>query len=150
MNRSVLTVGMLITAAIVALFAFSFGRDPQHINSPLVGRIAPRFALRAVGTGDIVDIEQLRGKPVILNFWATWCMPCHAEHPVLVEAARALGGDVQFVGVVFGDTEANIQSFLRERGEAYPTLLWRRRRTGDVLHRSQRKDRREIRRPDVG
>jgi cytochrome c biogenesis protein CcmG/thiol:disulfide interchange protein DsbE len=123
MNRTVLVIGILITAAIVALFAFSFGRDPQHINSPLVGRVAPRFALRAVGTGEVIDIESLRGKPVVLNFWATWCMPCHAEHPILQQAARALGPDVQFVGVVFGDTEENIQAFIRERGEAYPTLL---------------------------
>jgi len=123
MNRTVLIIGIVIAAAVIALFAMSFGRDPQHIASPLVGRAAPSFALRAVGSGDIVDIAKLRGKPVVLNFWATWCGPCHAEHPVLVQAARALGPDVQFVGVVFSDTEANIASFLRERGEAYPTLL---------------------------
>ena len=123
MNRTVLIVGVLITAAIVALFALSFGRDPQHIDSPLVGRVAPDFALPAVGTGNVIDIASLRGKPVVLNFWATWCMPCHAEHPILVQAARALGNDVQFVGVVFGDTEANIAAFVKERGEAYPTLL---------------------------
>lgn len=123
MNRTVLIIGIAITIAIVALFALSFGRDPQHINSPLIGRVAPSFALRAVGSGQIVDIAQLRGKPVVLNFWATWCMPCHAEHPVLVQAARALGSDVQFVGVVFSDTEANIAGFLNERGTAYPTLL---------------------------
>ena len=123
MNRTVLILGVVITAVVVTIFALSFGHDPQHISSPLIGRTAPSFTLRAVSTGELVDIDKLRGKPLILNFWATWCVPCHAEHPVLVQMARMLGPQVQFVGVVFDDTEEKINAFLRESGEAYPTLV---------------------------
>lgn len=123
MNKTVLAVGIAITAALVAVFFLAMGKDPQHIDSPLVGRAAPAFTLRAVGTGQPVSLEQLKGKPVVLNFWATWCVPCYQEHPVLVQNAQLLGDRVQFVGVVFNDTEDKIQAFLRERGEAYPTVI---------------------------
>ena len=122
MNRTVLIVGIVIVGAIVFILFAGLGKDPAHIDSPLVGRQAPAFALRAVGTGQTVDLESLRGKPVIVNFWATWCGPCFEEHPTLVANARNLP-NVQFVGIVFNDTDDKIMRFLAERGSAYPTLL---------------------------
>ena len=122
MNRTVLIIGLVIVAAIVIVLFAGLGKDPQHIDSPLIGRDAPRFTLKAVGTGEMIDIQSLRGKPVILNFWATWCGPCYEEHPTLVANARVLP-NVQFVGVVFNDDEDKIMRFLAERGTAYPTLL---------------------------
>lgn len=123
MNRTVLIVGSVIFAAVIGILFLGLGKDPQKINSPLIGRIAPSFALREVGTANTINLEQFRGKPVVLNFWATWCGPCWEEHPVLVANARMLQPQVQFVGVVFQDTEEKIQSFLNNRGSAYPTLV---------------------------
>lgn len=123
MNRTVLLVGSLIAIAIIGVLFLGLGRDPQTIRSPLIGRPAPSFALREVDTGNTLSLDQFRGKPVVLNFWATWCGPCYEEHPVLVANARALQPQVQFIGVVFQDTEEKIQRFLRERGSAYPTLI---------------------------
>lgn len=123
MNRTVLFVGLFIAAAIIGVLFVGLGKDPQHIDSPLVGRPAPPFALREVGTGNTINLAQLRGRPVILNFWATWCGPCYEEHPTLVANARSLQPNVQFLGVVFQDTEDKIQKFLRERGDAYPTVV---------------------------
>jgi cytochrome c biogenesis protein CcmG/thiol:disulfide interchange protein DsbE len=121
-NRTVLIIGIVIVGAIVFILFAGLGKDPAHIDSPLVGRQAPAFALRAVGTGETIDLESLRGKPVIVNFWATWCGPCFEEHPTLVANARNLP-NVQFVGIVFNDTDDKIMRFLAERGSAYPTLL---------------------------
>ena len=123
MNRTVLLVGLFITAALVLVLFFGLGKDPQAIESPLIGRPAPSFALREVGSGQTIDLTQFKGKPVVLNFWATWCGPCWEEHPTLVANARALQPNVQFVGVVFQDTPEKIQQFLNQRGQAYPTLV---------------------------
>ena len=123
MNRTVLIIGMLVVAAVVAILFLGLGKDPQHIDSPLIGRPAPGFALKAVGTGETIDLAQFRGKPVIVNFWATWCRPCWDEHPVLTQTSQVLGSQVQFVGVVFQDEESKIKNFLQQRGWAYPTLV---------------------------
>jgi cytochrome c biogenesis protein CcmG/thiol:disulfide interchange protein DsbE len=129
MNRTVLIVGTVITAALVTILYFALGNDPQRIDSPLVGRSAPDFALKAVGSGETIDLSRYRGKPVILNFWATWCRPCWDEHPVLTENAQAMGDRVQFVGVVFQDDEKKIVDFLKQRGWGYPTLVDQRGKT---------------------
>jgi cytochrome c biogenesis protein CcmG/thiol:disulfide interchange protein DsbE len=123
LNRSVLIVGIVIAAAVILVLYLALGTDPQAIRSPLVGQVAPSFALREAGANRTLDLTSLRGKPVILNFWATWCGPCYIEHPVLVESSRRLGSDVQFIGVVFDDTEEKILKFLRENGTSYPTVL---------------------------
>ena len=75
-----------------------------------------------LGTEPDIDLAQFRGKPVVLNFWATWCGPCYEEHPTLVANARQLG--VQFLGVVFQDTEDKIGEVPeRARIGAYPTVV---------------------------
>ena len=123
MNRKVLAGGIVVALPLVALMAMSLGRDPHKMDSPLLGRKAPPFALPAVGSGQTVTLESLRGKTVVLNFWATWCVPCVEEHPVLTAAPRRFGGDVVFLGIVYEDEVANVQSFLRERGGSYPSLV---------------------------
>jgi cytochrome c biogenesis protein CcmG/thiol:disulfide interchange protein DsbE len=122
-NRKVLIVGFLITAPMIALFALSFGRDPHSVRSPLVGRPAPAFTLAPVGGGDPVSLASLAGKPTLVNFWATWCIPCEQEHGVLQEGARALGDRVRFIGIVYEDEPAVIQRFLDRHGSGYPTLV---------------------------
>jgi cytochrome c biogenesis protein CcmG/thiol:disulfide interchange protein DsbE len=123
MNRTVLAVGAVITAFLVGIFFLALGKDPQRIDSPLIGKPAPPFALQAAGTHETLDIAQFRGKPVVVNFWATWCRPCWDEHPVLTHTAQVAGNEVQFIGVVFQDEESKITNFLRERGWSYPTLV---------------------------
>jgi cytochrome c biogenesis protein CcmG/thiol:disulfide interchange protein DsbE len=122
MNRFVLSTGAVITAALIALLMSGLGRDPKHIESPLIGKAAPHFVLKNVATGASIDLAAFRGKPVVLNFWATWCRPCWEEHPILNESAR-MHPEVQFLGVVFQDEQAKIEDFLRTRGAAYPTAI---------------------------
>jgi len=121
-NRKVLIGGVVVALPLLAVLVANLGRDPHAVRSPLIGRPAPAFALVPVGGGIPVALEALRGKAVVINFWATWCVPCFQEHAALTEAARSLG-DVQFIGIVYEDDEARTGEFLRARPSAYQSLI---------------------------
>jgi cytochrome c biogenesis protein CcmG/thiol:disulfide interchange protein DsbE len=121
LNRKVLVVGLVLVVPLVAVLFLMLGRDPHIVKSPLVGRPAPAFKLPAVA-GAAIALQDLRGRPAVINFWATWCGPCVQEHPVLQQGA-AERKDVRFVGIVYDDKRELVEQFLRARGSAYPTLL---------------------------
>jgi cytochrome c biogenesis protein CcmG, thiol:disulfide interchange protein DsbE len=121
-NKKVLLIGLAIIVPIIVVLFMNLGRDPRKVDSPLVGRPMIDFTLREVGTTQTVDLSSYRGKPIVVNFWATWCVPCHVEHQVLARVAKMMGSQVQFVGVVFDDEEEKILQFLRQNGHAYPAL----------------------------
>jgi cytochrome c biogenesis protein CcmG/thiol:disulfide interchange protein DsbE len=89
------------------------GVDPAV--GPGVGRMAPDFTLQTLDGGTFRLSEQ-RGKPVVLNFWATWCGPCQNELPAVQKAAAHFGDDVVFVGVDQGEKADVVQSFADKLG----------------------------------
>jgi thiol-disulfide isomerase/thioredoxin len=82
--------------------------------------------------GQRVRLRDLRGKPVVLNFWATWCGPCKAELPMLVEAAKEYGGHVVFVAASLDDekTKQQVPAFISMHQIDFPVWLGA---TGDDL-----------------
>ncbi|HWE25357.1 MAG TPA: redoxin family protein [Myxococcales bacterium] len=121
-NRKVLIAGLVVVLPLLAVLVMNLGRDPHSIRSPLIGKPAPPFSLKPVGGGAAIDLASLRGRPVVVNFWATWCVPCLEEHAALTAAARTFS-DAQFLGVVYEDEESNAKAFTTERGGAYPSMM---------------------------
>jgi len=116
--RRVLIVA-LIVIPLVWLLAYGFTRDPRYIYSPLIARQAPPFTL-TLFDGRTIRLEDLRGKVVFLNFWASWCPPCRAEARTL-EAAwqKYKERDVIFLGVNIQDREEDARKFIKEFGITY-------------------------------
>jgi peroxiredoxin len=78
--------------------------------APAVGHPAPDFTL-TTAAGETLRLSDLRGTPVVLNFWATWCPPCRAELPELQSASERLTGQVAIVGVNQAEAPAEVQAF---------------------------------------
>lgn len=79
----------------------------------------------AVADGDQFEsmLVGVRGKPVVVNVWASWCAPCRAEMPLLERASQRFGDDVAFVGVASKDQRAPAEAFLDEFDVTYPNVL---------------------------
>ena len=91
--------------------------------APQIGFQAPDFVLEQLGGQDI-RLENLRGQPVILNFWASWCGPCRAEMPALEQIAQDYADEgLVMLLVNQGESEASINPFLQEIGVTAPVLL---------------------------
>ncbi len=120
-RRLVVAVAVLTPAlAVLALLAYGFSREPKDIPSPLLGRPAPTFSL-TLFDGSTLRLEDLRGKVVFLNFWASWCPPCRTEAPVLEEAWRKFkDSNVVFVGIDTQNKEEAAREFLDEFSITYP------------------------------
>lgn len=118
-----LIVFFLILVPVIALLYFSLTRDPRTLPSSLIGRHAPDFQLKTLGGEDVVLSHSL-GKPVVLNFWSTWCNSCEAEYRLLRQAYEVYSPQgVQFLEILYEDTLENAQAFIAKQGKAAPVLL---------------------------
>lgn len=120
-SRLFVAAGILVPAlATLALLAYGFTREPRYLDSPIIGRPAPGFALRLFD-GQAIALDDLRGKVVFVNFWASWCPPCRAEAPMLEATWQQLREQgVVFLGVNTQDEEPRARAFLREFGISFP------------------------------
>jgi peroxiredoxin len=90
--------------------------------APAVGHPAPDFTL-TTAAGETIRLSDLRGTPVVQNFWATWCPPCRAELPELQSASKRLAGQVAVVGVNQAEARAEVQAFADKLGLTFTVPL---------------------------
>lgn len=101
---------------VLALLAFGMSRDPAYVPSPLINNPAPGFTLADLDD-DTLRLADFEGQVVMVNFWASWCLACIDEHPLLVQTDRMLRDQgVNVVGVVYQDTRQNARRWMEQRG----------------------------------
>lgn len=110
---------LIVLVGLVAVFALNMNRDPSLVRSVLINKPAPDLVLPAVAGLGVEGLtnEALGGQVVLVNIFASWCVPCRAEHPFLTEIVRQTG--VRMVGINQKDAPENAAKFLAELGNPY-------------------------------
>jgi cytochrome c biogenesis protein CcmG, thiol:disulfide interchange protein DsbE len=124
-TRSLRLAGQAVAIVVVgALLVVLVWRLTHQSSPPKVGAAAPAFSLpRLEGSGKL-SLSALRGKAVVLNFWASWCVPCKSEAPVIEQLWRQYKGrDVVFVGVDTNDATSDARRFVSTHGITYPVVV---------------------------
>ncbi len=124
-RRWLVALPLVVFAALAALFLLRlYGGDPSRIPSALIGRPAPQTALPALEglTRDGAQVPGLdpaafKGKVSLVNVWASWCVPCHDEAPLLTELAK--DNRLQLVGINYKDAPDNARRFLGRYGNPF-------------------------------
>ena len=125
LGAQVVAVGVVVALLGLLIWKVAKGDDSAVTSSLADGKAvpAPAFTLAKLdGSGDLA-LESLRGKTVVLNFWASWCGPCKDETPLLQKGwQRWQGKDVVFVGIDVKDFRGDARSFVRRFGVTYPNV----------------------------
>lgn len=113
---------LILLAGLVGVFAFSIDRDASLVRSVLIDKPVPAFTLAPVEGLDVpgFDTASLTGEPTIVNVFASWCIPCRDEHPLL-EGLKAETG-VRLFGINHSDAPENARAFLDELGNPYDAI----------------------------
>jgi len=114
-------VGVALVSLVVLFATAPSGKDADTSQS-VVGKLAPQLT-GTTADGSKVDLDDYRGKWVVVNFFATWCPPCVKEHPELVKFSQRDGQIAQVVSVAFDDPASKIKEFFAERGGDWPVLI---------------------------
>lgn len=118
-TRASIAVALVIAVALLGLLI-----KPvlQKDGPPGPGDAAPAFSAPVIDGSRTLSLKSLAGKPVLVNFWASWCGPCKEEAPWLRAAYRAFGSQVTFLGVDVRDAQSDAERFVNEERVPYPSV----------------------------
>jgi cytochrome c biogenesis protein CcmG/thiol:disulfide interchange protein DsbE len=111
-------IPLALFVVLVGFLAVGLNRDPREVPSPLVGKPAPAFNLPQLAAPEKnFSPEQMKGQVWMLNVWASWCVSCRQEHPLLVQFAKA--GIAPLIGLDYKDQREDGQRWLKQFGNPY-------------------------------
>ena len=123
---AIIVVAVLALAAGIFVSVNQQPLQPPQVTVPassdLLGSMRPDFRL-GNSDGEFVDVEEFAGKTMLINFWATWCVPCREEMPMLMELQTEYGSDgLQVVGIALDDVQS-VRDFTHKLGISYTVLV---------------------------
>jgi cytochrome c biogenesis protein CcmG, thiol:disulfide interchange protein DsbE len=120
MNKFLIPIGLFVLLGV--LLAVGLRLDPRKIPSPLIDKPLPAFSLPTLeDPNKVMSNADLHGKVVLINVWASWCVACKQEHPLLVQLGRS--GIVPLIGLNYKDARADAEHVLRADGNPYDVSL---------------------------
>lgn len=120
MKKFLFFIPFIAFVALGVVFYEQLGKDTKYMPSALVGQSLPAFQLVDMSADKVVSNEAMPNEPYLLNFWATWCPSCSAEHAYLGELAAQ---GVNIVGIDYKDETPAAKQWLAERGNPYSLVL---------------------------
>ena len=116
-------IPLALFVGLAIFFAVGLTRDPREVPSPFIDKPAPQFKLQQLHEADrIFTPEDMKGKVWLLNVWASWCVSCRVEHPLLVEMSRQQL--VPIVGLDYKDRREDGVAWLAKFGNPYTLSAW--------------------------
>ncbi len=112
-----LTKSRRVRVVLLSLFLLGMAASP-----PLVGGPAPVFKLEAMD-GQILNLSDLKGQFVILNFWATWCVPCVKEMPEFQKAHQSLNQKVKIIGINLAESKEKVNEYINDHHISFTIVL---------------------------
>jgi cytochrome c biogenesis protein CcmG/thiol:disulfide interchange protein DsbE len=115
------SIPLAIFVVLVAFLWIGLGRDPREVPSPLIDKPAPSFTLPQIHGDKPLSTTDLKGKVWLLNVWASWCVSCREEHPLLLQLAQA--NLVPVYGLDYKDKPDDGRAWLSQNGDPYTASI---------------------------
>ena len=122
MKRWQFLAPLAVFGVLLGFLAVGLNLNPREVPSPLIGKPAPAFELPQLADPSLrFAAEQMKGRVWVLNVWASWCVPCLAEHPYVTQMARTTG--VPLVGLNYKDKPEDAKRWLARHGDPYSQIV---------------------------
>jgi cytochrome c biogenesis protein CcmG/thiol:disulfide interchange protein DsbE len=122
MKRALYLVPLLLFMVLAGYFTLSLtsGRDIHELPSAMIAKPAPGFDMPGIDGGPALSLAGLKGQPAVINFFASWCVPCRIEHPLLMRLAQE--NHLAIYGIAYKDKPEDSAKLLQTYGDPYKVI----------------------------